>query len=426
MTKDKDNKNGFNNDRPLVPVNTAIDAFIASGYKSTAAAVSEIIDNSIEAKAKNIEIIIFDKLNDRGIKKITKIAMIDDGTGMDKEVLAASLQFGNGSKLNSRKGLGRFGIGLPNSSVSQCNIVDVYSWQKEKTLHTYLSVPEYRASKNQNANSVVEKDLPNDIKKEINNQSSSGTAVIWTDCERLDVAKADTLYNRISRDISRVYRYFLYKKNKEYKSINITYKIVGSKKIKDFKPNDPLYLMDESTTPGYENNAVMKLRTEDNEAREGKIEVKIFDPITKKEKIENVIFRFASIKSEIFTKERDRTSDFMTHIKRNMGISFVRAGREIDFGTFDYFDPSIATERWWGCEILFEPVLDEVFGVSNNKQGVKNMNSLNKNQKKDLGLTDEEISDSPKLNIRLEITKRLEKFRADYKKKLSLTKERMI
>ena len=70
MTKDKDNKNGFNNDRPLVPVNTAIDAFIASGYKSTAAAVSEIIDNSIEAKAKNIEIIIFDKLNDRGIKRI--------------------------------------------------------------------------------------------------------------------------------------------------------------------------------------------------------------------------------------------------------------------------------------------------------------------------------------------------------------------
>ena len=116
MAKDKDKKNGFNKDRPLVPVNTAIDAFIASGYRSTAAAVSEIIDNSIEAHAKNIEIIVFDKLNDRGIKKITKIAIVDDGTGMDNEVLATSLQFGNGSKLNSRKGLGRFGIGLPNSS----------------------------------------------------------------------------------------------------------------------------------------------------------------------------------------------------------------------------------------------------------------------------------------------------------------------
>jgi len=421
MAKDKDKKNGFNKDRPLVPVNTAIDAFIASGYRSSAAAVSEIIDNSIEAHAKNIEIIVFDKLNDRGIKKITKIAIVDDGTGMDNEVLATSLQFGNGSKLNSRKGLGRFGIGLPNSSVSQCNIVDVYSWQKEKTLHTYLSVPEYRASKNQNANDVLEKELPKDVKKEINNQGNSGTAVIWSDCERIDVAKADTLYRRISRDISRVYRYFLYKGNKKYKTINITYKVVGIDEIKEFKPNDPLYLMEESTTNDYENKAVMSLRTKNNEPREGKIELKVIDPITKKQKIENVTFRFSSIKSEIFTKERDRTSDFMTHIKRNTGISFVRAGREIDFGTFDYFDPSQATERWWGCEIVFEPILDEVFGVSNNKQGVKNMNALNKNQKKDLGLTDEEISDSPKLYLRQEITKRFEKFKGDYKERLSLT-----
>jgi hypothetical protein len=27
--------------------------------------------------------------------------------------------------------------------------------------------------------------------------------------------------------------------------------------------------------------------------------------------------------------------------------------------------------RWWGCEICFDPVLDEVFGVSNNKQQVE-------------------------------------------------------
>ena len=43
----------------------------------------------------------------------------------------------------------------------------------------------------------------------------------------------------------------------------------------------------------------------------------------------------------------------MGHLKRNQGISFVRAGREIDFGTFEFFDPSQSTERWWGCEILF-------------------------------------------------------------------------
>ena len=94
--------------------------------------MSEIIDNSIEAEAKNVELIVFDELNQKGIRKIKKIVILDDGIGMDEAILATSLQFGNGSRLKSRKSLGRFGIGLPNSSVSQCNRVDVYSWRKNK------------------------------------------------------------------------------------------------------------------------------------------------------------------------------------------------------------------------------------------------------------------------------------------------------
>ena len=95
--------------------------------------MSEIIDNSIEAEAKNVELIVFDELNQKGIRKIKKIVILDDGIGMDEAILATSLQFGNGSRLKStRKSLGRFGIGLPNSSVSQCNKVDVYSWRNNK------------------------------------------------------------------------------------------------------------------------------------------------------------------------------------------------------------------------------------------------------------------------------------------------------
>lgn len=409
--------------RPIVPVKTAINAFIASGYKSTASAVSEIIDNSIEANAETVQIIVFDELNNKGIKKIKKIVIVDDGIGMDREILSTSLQFGNGSKLNSRKSLGRFGIGLPNSSVSQCDRVDVYSWKNGKSLHTYLSVKELNQTENQNINEITEQEIPNDIKKEISNIGKTGTAVIWSECSRLDVAKADTLYNRISRDISRVYRYYLDKNNKKFKTINIQYKIANSKDFKSFLPNDPLYLMKENTTPGYENESIMKKRTKDDDAREGKIEVKIIDPTTNKEVIQDVTFKFSSIKSDVFTTLRDKSSQTMNHLKRNMGISFVRAGREIDFGTFEFFDPSQSTERWWGCEISFEPILDEIFGVSNNKQGVKNMNFLDNTQKKDLGLTDEEIKESPKLILRQEISKRFKKFREDYKKSISLVTE---
>ncbi|MDC0488813.1 ATP-binding protein [Pelagibacteraceae bacterium] len=409
-------KSNLNNRPPIVPVKTAINAFIASGYKSTSAAVSEIIDNSIEAEAKNIELIVFDELNSKGIKKIKRIVMVDDGIGMDENTLSKSLQFGNGSRLESRKSLGRFGIGLPNSSVSQCNRVDVYSWRNNKTLHTYLSVDEIYKNDNQNINEIKESELPNEVKKEIKSLEKNGTVVIWSDCARLDVAKAETLYNRITKDISRTYRYFLDKKNKKFKTINITYKIANSEYFKSFKPNDPMYLMENSTTPGYENQTLMALRTKDNN-NEGNIEVKIQDPFTKKDIKANVTFRYSSIKPEIYSKERDQTSKLMNHLKKNQGISFVRAGREIDFGTFEFFDPSQSTERWWGCEIMFDPILDEVFGVSNNKQGVKNMNYLDSLQKKDLEISDEEINESPKLLLRQEISKRFYKFKNDYQKK---------
>lgn len=52
---------------------------------------------------------------------------------------------------------------------------------------------------------------------------------------------------------------------------------------------------------------------------------------------------------------------------RNQGVSVVRAGRELELNrTFDNtYDPR---ERWWGVEVSFEPALDDVVGVTNNKQ----------------------------------------------------------
>lgn len=59
-------------------------------------------------------------------------------------------------------------------------------------------------------------------------------------------------------------------------------------------------------------------------------------------------------------------------VKKLQGISIVRAGREIDFGSFDFFKQNDEyVDRWWSLEINFDPILDEVFGVSNNKQHVE-------------------------------------------------------
>ena len=52
-------------------------------------------------------------------------------------------------------------------------------------------------------------------------------------------------------------------------------------------------------------------------------------------------------------------------------VSVVRAGREIDRGWF--FMGGKRRENyddWWRCEVSFDPVLDELFGITNSKQAI--------------------------------------------------------
>src|SRR5206468_1608182 len=72
-----------------------------------------------------------------------RVSVLDDGCGMDKKTLRQALRFGGSSRFNDRSGLGRFGMGLPNSSLSQARRVEVYSWQRPDAVAcTYLDVDE--------------------------------------------------------------------------------------------------------------------------------------------------------------------------------------------------------------------------------------------------------------------------------------------
>ena len=55
------------------------------------------------------------------------------------------------------------------------------------------------------------------------------------------------------------------------------------------------------------------------------------------------------------------------HADRNKGVSIVRARRELELNLawVNNYEPE---ERWWSVEVDFDPILDEIFGVVNNKQ----------------------------------------------------------
>jgi hypothetical protein len=67
----------------------------------------------------------------------------------------------------------------------------------------------------------------------------------------------------------------------------------------------------------------------------------------------------------------------------NIGVSVMREGRELmlDRSWTIQYDPR---DRWWGCEVEFPAALDEIFGVTNNKQAATVFNELSGLDWKDL------------------------------------------
>ena len=126
--------------RPLMGTDNILE-LQDNGYKSTVSAISEIIDNSIQANAKNIDIIII-KNTTKIEDEIEEILISDNGDGMNQDTFNKALQMSAGSRSKAKSGLGKYGQGLPNSSISQTKRVEVYTTQNGNTLYNHIDLNE--------------------------------------------------------------------------------------------------------------------------------------------------------------------------------------------------------------------------------------------------------------------------------------------
>ena len=90
-----------------------------------------------------------------------------------------------------------------------------------------------------------------------------------------------------------------------------------------------------------------------------------------REQEHDVKIRFSFAKPEARATDNAGSLPHGKHAGKNIGVSLVRADRELDMdqSLVVQYDP---TERWWGVEVDFPPALDELFGVTNNKQQARN------------------------------------------------------
>ena len=358
----------------IIPLRLAITAMRDSGYKNTAYALAELIDNAVQANATVIEVHCIEKkerVRVRERRRLWQIGVLDNGSGMDARTLRMALQFGNGSRLDDRTGIGRFGMGLPNASISQAARVDVWTWQNgpENAITSYVDLEEIDKENLKNVPNPILSPVPTPWRNFSAHIGRRGTLVVWSnlDFERLTWKRAARALLRTQEIVGRVYRRFIHDQSISIRLFGIDGDIDDVLMDQDVQVNDPLYLIPTDTVPPPFNTQPMFTHVFDEEHE-----------IEYKDKKYRVIARYSLASMDTVstsgTSDRGSTS-YGRHAATNIGVSVLRAGREImlDHGWCIGYDPR---ERWWGAEVEFPPELDEVFGVTNNKQAATHFSEL--------------------------------------------------
>jgi hypothetical protein len=129
------------------------------------------------------------------------------------------------------------------------------------------------------------------------------------------------------------------------------------------RPNDPLFLISNTSAPS---------PFDTTPAFEAFGDPQIIDVGYNGERHQVTI---TSSICKIETRKLGGSSQVGQYAAKNVGVSVVRAKRELELNrTFEI--PSEPRERWWGIEVSFEPGLDAIFGVTNNKQSATEFRKL--------------------------------------------------
>jgi hypothetical protein len=388
---------------PLFNARQALLSQRASGYRHTAAAARELIDNALEAKATRIDV-AFDRPKElkahQRADTISSVAFIDNGAGMLPEMARYALSWGAGTHFDDPSFIGRFGFGLPNASINQTEIVEVYTKTVDAKAITkaWLDINEMGEFEIQSIPEPREEALPDFVRRHLDRQGlrfDHGTVVVWRQPDRLSYRTGAAMREHLVDDFGVTYRYLL-----DRFELYVENTKVG--------PVDPLFLDDRSRyfVPAEKGGAILSFEAtfavkyfKDKET--GAAHLRLVEEAAELNPNDVDLLATGGIHVRVarfpkdFAVDPGRKGKIETDAHRRFeirkskrGMSFVRSQREID--TIDVFPKSIKDKakglgRWpllqsyayhWGIEVRFEPALDPVFGITNDKQTVRPIEDL--------------------------------------------------
>lgn len=344
----------------VIQTYTALLSSRDSGFDLNAA-IGEPVDNSIEARAREIRI-----QTDQDGNKVNTIAIADDGVGIDFGILAHVLSYGYSTRYNQRNGLGRFGVGLKLAALSQGRRIDVYTRKHGDASvgHTYLDL-DLVANGSQKDIVVDEvESFPDEyidlMRSRKGEPYASGTLVVWSKVDRLvDGGRYGTSIKErlqaLTKFLARAYRKFI--------DAGLYIELNG----REITLHDPLFLLD--------NPRVAKIFDED---LRGEI-IEETDLVIEGNKVHVVV--------SLLPAEMRRASGVggrpwpELYIADNESkVSILRQGREIYYDIIPKLLPGGkddgGVDRFVGVEVSFPAALDDYFQVRNVKRGAEPVDKL--------------------------------------------------
>ena len=356
---------------PFIKTGQALQSLRDSGY-SFEAALGEVIDNSIEANANLINIHLFEGLSKRGKKCVSKIAIVDDGQGMDSDVLHHYPQIGYSTRYMSTNTIGKYGVGAKLAALNFGRRFDVWSRTNSNNewSHVYFDLNEtFEREKKGEPISIlppVLKSIPKDVVEFA--PKGSGTLVVWSEVDKLEEGRYaisfEELKSNLEKELARIFRHFI--------NGGIAIAVNGRKLL----AHDNLYLMKDSFNDSMLKKYYKSLKDDGvNMIKEH------YEPTVICDEGFKVDHSFATLKVTLYPREVTRTrgsgGDELAkklRLPENTGsISFIRSNREVSYTNVPRIFPRGVQDpdRFIGIEISFNPDLDDYFGVRNVKRGVE-------------------------------------------------------